>query len=107
MLNNVVLIGRLTADPELIYVGDHAKCTFTLAVDRSFTNAQGERDADFIFITCWRKLAENVSQYCTKGQMVAVKGEIRQERWEKDGQKRSKTGVTADNVRFLERKRDV
>ncbi|MDI6604084.1 MAG: single-stranded DNA-binding protein [Thermoanaerobacteraceae bacterium] len=66
MINNVVLVGRLTKDPELKKAGDIPTCSFTLAVDRNFTNSEGEREADFIQITVWRKLAEICSTNLAK-----------------------------------------
>ena len=105
MLNKVVLIGRLTRDPELKYTPNSvAVCTFTLAVDRSFTNQQGEREADFLPICTWRGLAENCGKYLAKGRMVAVSGKIQTRNYDTpEGQKRYITEVIADEVQFLER----
>ena len=105
MLNKVILIGRLTRDPELKYTPNSvAVCTFTLAVDRSFTNQQGEREADFIPIVTWRGLAENCGKYLAKGRMVAVSGKIQIRNYDTpEGQKRYITEVIADEVQFLER----
>ncbi|MDQ7850580.1 MAG: single-stranded DNA-binding protein, partial [Armatimonadota bacterium] len=73
MLNRVILIGRLTRDPELRYVpSGQPVASFTLAVDRPFTNQAGERETDFIDIVAWRKLADQVSQHLSKGRLVAV-----------------------------------
>ena len=75
MLNRVVLIGRLTRDPELRYTPSGvAVASFTLAVDRNFKNAQGEREADFINIVVWRQLGENCANYLSKGKLAAVDG---------------------------------
>jgi len=103
MLNRIILIGRLTRDPELRYVPSGAPVVnFTLAVDRPFKNANGEKDVDFIDVQAWRKLAELVSQYTYKGMMVAVEGRLQIRSWEaQDGQKRKSTEVVADGVRFL------
>ncbi len=103
MLNRVILIGRLTRDPELSYIpsGD-AVVKFTLAVDRNYTNKQGERDTDFIPILAWRKLGEVVSKYTVKGSLVAVDGRLQVRTYEKDGQRRYVTEVVAENVRFLD-----
>lgn len=106
MLNRVVLIGRLTRDPELRYVpSGHPVASFSLAVDRPFANQQGERETDFIDIVAWRKLAEQVSQHLSKGRLVAVEGRLQIRSYEtQDGQKRKVAEVVADAVRFLDRK---
>jgi single-strand DNA-binding protein len=107
MLNTVILIGRLTRDPELRYTpAGAAVCHFTLAVDRPFTNQQGERDTDFIDVVCWRQLAETVSQHLTKGRTAAVQGRLQIRSYEtQDGQRRRVAEVVADTVRFLDRPR--
>lgn len=106
MLNRVVLIGRLTKDPELRYTPNGvAVATFTLAVDRSRLNAQGEREADFIPIVVWQKQAENCANYIGKGRLVAVDGRLQIRTYDgKDGQRRWVTEVVAENVRFLDKK---
>jgi single-strand DNA-binding protein len=106
VLNRIILIGRLTRDPELRYVpSGQPVAQFTLAVDRPFTNQQGERDTDFIDIVAWRKLAEQVSQHLSKGRLVAVEGRLQIRSYEtQDGQKRRVAEVVADGVRFLDRK---
>ena len=103
MLNRVVLIGRLTRDPELRYTqGGVAAASFTLAVDRGFKNAAGERETDFIDIVVWRQLGENCAQYLSQGKLAAVDGSLRVRAYEtKDGGKRKAAEVVADNVRFL------
>lgn len=103
MLNRIVLIGRLTKDPELRYTPNGAAvASFTLAVDRSRKNAQGERETDFINIVTWMKLAENCANYLSKGKLAAVDGELHIRSFDgQDGQKRWVTEVVADNVRFL------
>ena len=107
MYNRIILIGRLTRDPELRYVPSGAPvASFTLAVDRPFANQQGNRETDFIDVVAWRKLAEQVSQYMTKGRMVAVEGRLQIRSYEtQDGQKRKVAEVVADGVRFLDRAR--
>ncbi len=110
MLNQVVLIGRLTHDPELRYTagGGVPVTTFSLAVERPFTNQQGEREADFIKIVTWRKQAENVANYLGKGSLVAVAGRLQIRSYEdNDGVKRKVAEVVADNVRFLDRGRSA
>jgi len=103
MLNRVVLIGRLTKDPDLRYTTSGVPVTrFTLAVNRNFTNSQGEREADFIPITVWRGQAENCAKYLAKGRLVAVSGRIQTGSYDKDGQRHYTTEVVADEVRFLE-----
>lgn len=106
MLNRVVLIGRLTRDPELRYLpSGQPVATFTLAVDRPFSGSQGERKADFIPVVAWRKLAEQVSQHLAKGRLVAVDGRLQIREYEtQDGQRRRAVEVVADHVRFLDRK---
>ncbi len=103
MLNRIVLIGRLTKDPELRYTPNGvAVATFTLAVDRTRKNAKGERETDFISIVTWNKLAENCANYLNKGKLAAVDGELHIRSFDgQDGQKRWVTEVVADNVRFL------
>jgi len=104
MLNKVILIGRLTRDPELRYTPSGvAVATFTLAVDRPFANQQGQREADFIRIKVWRKLAEVVANNLGKGRLVAVEGRLEVRTYDaQDGTKRSDNSVVADEVRFLD-----
>lgn len=105
-MNKVILIGRLTRDPELRYTGTNtAVATFSLAVNRPFTNQAGEREADFINIVVWRKQAENVKNYLNQGSQVAVEGRIQTRSYDgEDGKKRYVTEVIADNVQFLDTK---
>lgn len=107
MLNTVVLIGRLTRDPELRYTpAGVAVCSFSLAVDRPFTNQQGERETDFIDIVVWRRDAETVAQHMTKGRLAAVQGRLQIRSYEtQDGQRRKAAEVVADSVRFLDKPR--
>ena len=102
-MNKVILIGRLTKDPELRTIASgNATTSFTIAVNRNFTNQNGEREADFINCVAWRKQAENVAKYCTKGSQVAVDGRIQTRNYDaQDGTKRYVTEVIADNVTFL------
>ncbi len=103
MLNVVVLIGRLTADPEARYtVSGVAVTNIRLAVDRSFTNREGERETDFFDVVCWRGLAETVANNLRKGRLVGVHGRLQLDRWQQDGQNRSKVVVVANDVRFLD-----
>lgn len=105
-MNKVFLIGRLTRDPELRYTSSNiAVATFSIAVDRNFLNAAGEREADFINIVVWRKQAENVKNYMHKGSQVAIDGRIQTRSYDDtDGKKRYVTEVVADNVQFLDSK---
>ena len=102
-MNKVFLIGRLTRDPELRYTGNNtAVASFSIAVNRSFTNQQGEREADFFNVTVWRKQAENVKNYLSQGSQVAIDGRLQTRSYEdNNGQKRYVTEVVADNVEFL------
>ncbi|WP_274365050.1 single-stranded DNA-binding protein [Paenibacillus thermotolerans] len=104
MLNRVILIGRLTKDPELRYTPSGVAVTqFTLAVDRGFSNQQGEKEADFIPIVTWRQLAETVANYMRKGRLCAVEGRIQVRNYDNnEGKRVYVTEVVADNVRFLE-----
>jgi len=106
VLNRIILIGRLTRDPELRYVpSGQPVASFTLAVDRPFVNQQGERATDFIDVVAWRRLAEQVTQHLNKGRLVAVEGRLQIRSYEtQDGQKRKVAEVVADAVRFLDRK---
>lgn len=102
-MNKVILIGRLTRDPELrTTTSGIATSTFSLAVQRPFTNQSGTRDADFINCVVWRRQAENVVKYCGKGSQVAVEGRIQVRNYDADdGTKRYVTEVICDNVTFL------
>ena len=107
MLNKVVLIGRLTKNPDLRHTQSGiAVARFTLAVDRGFKNQQGEKQADFIPITVWRTQAENCAKYLQKGRLVAVAGRIQTGHYDKDGQRVYTTDVVADEIRFLEFKKE-
>lgn len=102
-MNNVTLVGRITKDPELRTIANGtATCNFTVAVNRTFASSNGEREADFINCVIWRKQAENLCKYCTKGSLVGVTGRIQTRSYDgQDGQKRYVTEVVADNVTFL------
>lgn len=109
MLNHIVLMGRLTRDPELRRTGSGvAVATFTIAVDRDFANsATGERETDFIDIVAWRNTAEFVSKYFAKGRMAVVSGRLQIRPWtDKEGNKRRSAEVIADNVYFGDSKRE-
>lgn len=106
MINRVVLVGRLTKDPELRYTPNGVAVTnFRLAVNRPFTNQNGEREADFINVIVWRKAAENVANYLHKGSLAGVDGRIQTRNYEgQDGKTVYVTEVVADSVQFLEPK---
>ena len=108
MLNHIVIMGRLTRDPELRRTGSGiAVASFTLAVDRDFSPKDGgERETDFIDCVAWRQTGEFVSKYFTKGRMAVVSGRLQIRNWnDKDGNKRRSAEVVADNVYFGESKR--
>ncbi len=109
MLNHIVLMGRLTRDPELRRTGSGiAVASFSLAVDRDFGSREtGEKETDFIDIVAWRNTAEFVSKYFTKGRMAVVSGRLQIRNWnDKDGNKRRSAEVVADNIYFGDSKRD-
>lgn len=104
MINRVVLVGRMTRDPELRRTpqGD-AVTSFTLAVNRNFTSRDGQQQADFINCVVWRKPAENVERYCSKGSLVGVEGRIQTRSYDnQQGQRVYVTEVICDSVQFLE-----
>ncbi|WP_072219628.1 single-stranded DNA-binding protein, partial [Listeria monocytogenes] len=109
MMNRVVLVGRLTKDPDLRYTpAGAAVATFTLAVNRPFKNAQGEQEADFINCVVWRKPAENVANFLKKGSMAGVDGRIQTRNYEdNDGKRVFVTEVVAESVQFLEPRNHV
>lgn len=106
MLNRTVLVGRLTKDPELRTTQNGVNvATFTLALNRTFTNAQGEREADFINVVVFKKQAENVERYLSKGSLAGVDGRLQTRSYEnKVGQRVFVTELVADSVQFLEPK---
>ncbi|MEG2028288.1 MAG: single-stranded DNA-binding protein [Bacilli bacterium] len=105
-MNKVLLIGRLTGKPELRYTSSNLPYSrFSVAVNRNFTNSQGQREADFINIIIWRKQAENVCNYLDKGSRVSIEGRIQTGSYDdKDGNKRYTVEVAADSVEFLDTK---
>lgn len=107
MLNRVVLVGRLTKDVDLKYTPNGvAVANFTLAVNRNFKNQNGEQEADFINCQIWRKPAENVANYLSKGSLCGVDGRIQTRSYEgQDGKRVFVTEVVADSVQFLEPKK--
>ena len=105
-MNKVILIGRLTKDVELRNTSNGTPvATFTLAVDRNYTNQNGQREADFINIIAWRKQAEFCEKYIKKGNRIGIEGNIQTRNYEdKNGQKHYITEVVAENIQFLESK---
>ena len=108
MLNKIILMGRLTRDPELRRTQSGTAVTsFSLAVDRDFKSQSGEKETDFIDIVAWRSTAEFVSKYFTKGRMAVVEGRLQIRDWtDRDGGKRRSAEVIADNVYFGDSKRE-
>jgi len=106
MINRVILVGRLTKDPEYRQTPSGVSvATFTLAVNRSFTNSQGEREADFINVVVFRKQAENVNKYLSKGSLAGVDGRIQSRNYENnEGRRVFVTEVVADSVQFMDSK---
>lgn len=106
MLNRVVLVGRLVADPELRYTpAGHAVANFRLAVNRPFKNEQGESEADFINAVAWRKQAENLANYQKKGNLIGIDGRLQSRSYEdKDGKMVYITEVLVESIQFLESK---
>lgn len=107
-MNKVCLTGRLTAKPELRYTDTNvAYARFNLAVNRNFTNEQGEREADFIGCVAWKKTAETVANHLDKGSQIGVEGRIQTGSYDdKDGNKRYTTDIIVENITFLDKKQE-
>lgn len=107
-MNKIILLGRLTKDPEVRYTATgRVVCQFTLAVDRPFANQEGQREADFIPVVIWGKSAETCGNSLTKGQRALVEGRLQIRSYDgKDGNKHWVTEVIADRFEFIERKGD-
>jgi len=105
-MNKVVLVGRLTAKPELRYTGQNtALLRFTIAVNRPFTNSEGKREADFINVVAWRKQAETISKFFDKGNLIGIEGRLQTGSYDdKDGNKRYTMDVALENFEFIEGK---
>ena len=106
MLNQIVIVGRLTSDPEVVKSEDgKERSQITLAVPRSYKNADGEYDTDFVDCVLWNGIATNTAEYCHKGDIVGVKGRIQTNNYEtEDGEKRKSTSIVAEKVTFLSSK---
>ena len=104
MMNTIVLIGRLTRDPELKYTNSGtAVCNFSIAVGRDYKR-DNEPDVDFFNCVAWTKTAELVAQYMSKGSLIGVQGRVQNRSWDKDGQKHYVTEIVAEKVQFLDPK---
>lgn len=104
MLNKIIIIGRLTSDPTIIYTTNgNPTSRMTIAVDRSYKDKNGERQTDFIPVVTWGKLAETVANYLRKGKLTAVEGSLEIRSYDKNGEKRYIAEIIAENVRFLEK----
>lgn len=108
MLNHIVIMGRLTRDPELRHTQSGiAVASFTLAVDRDFQSQNGEKQTDFIDVVAWRQTGEFVSKYFSKGRMAVVSGSLQSRKWQdKEGNNRTSWEVQAQNIYFGDSKRD-
>ena len=108
MLNRIIVMGRMTRDPELRRTNSGtAAASFTVAVDRDFKSQSGEKETDFIDVVAWRNTAEFVSKYFSKGRMAVVEGRLQLRDWtDKDGNKRRSAEIVADSVYFGDSKRD-
>lgn len=106
MLNQVIIVGRLTSDLEIKEVGEQKVANFSVAVQRSYKNAEGEYEADFINCTAWNNVATNTAEYCHKGDLVGVKGNLTTDSYEdKEGNKRYVTKVNVEKITFLSSKK--
>jgi single-strand DNA-binding protein len=103
MINQVILVGRLTKDPELRYTPEgKAVSNITLAVNRNFKNSDGDYDADFVHCTIWKRTAENLAQYCQKGSLIGISGRIQTRNYSnQEGKKVYVTEVVAEGVKFF------
>ena len=101
MLNHIVMMGRLTKDPELRKAGETPVCSFRIACDRDYKNSAGERETDFVDVVAWRKLGENVAKYFAKGRMAVVSGRLQIRTWtDQEGNRRYNTEIVAEHVYF-------
>lgn len=106
MLNQVILVGRLAQNPEVQKLeGGHKKSIFNIAVPRSYKNSNGEYETDFIRCVSWDVIATNTSEYCSKGDIIGVRGRIQVTNYEKDGEKKILTEVVAERITYLSSKK--
>ena len=107
MLNQTILVGRITQDPKITELEDGKKvCNITVAVPRSYKNANGEYDTDFIRCTMWSNIALNTCEYCKQGDLIGVKGRIQTRVIEKDNSKQTIQEVLAEKVTFLAKSKE-
>lgn len=105
MLNQAVLVGRLVADPEVKELESGKKVSnITIAIPRSYKNAEGEYETDFIDVSLWDGVAQNTAEYCKKGDIIGVKGRLQTDSYEKDGNKMKSLNVVAEKITFLSSK---
>jgi|SRR5574344_455134 single-strand DNA-binding protein len=108
MLNQTVIVGRISKEPEIKELEDGKKvCNLSVAVPRSYKNAEGVYDTDFVDCTLWNSVAENTLEYCHSGDLIGVKGRIETSFYEKDGEKRKSTNIVAEKITFLSSKAKV
>ena len=106
MINNVVLIGRVTFDPEMRTTSTGLSvCNIGIAVERDYKDGQGNKETDFFSIVVWKKLAESVSQYVGKGSLIGVSGRLQSRKYEKNGENRTSVEIVAESIQFLDRKK--
>ena len=105
MLNQAIMVGRLVADPEVKELGSGKKVSnITIAIPRSYKNAEGEYETDFIDVSLWDGVAQNTAEYCKKGDIIGVKGRLQTDSYEKDGNKMKSLNVVAEKITFLSSK---
>ncbi len=107
MLNQIVLVGRITQDPKVTELENGKKvCNVTVAIPRSYKNENGEYDTDFVKCTMWSGVAENTSEYCNQGDLIGIKGRIQTRVIEKDNSKQTIQEVIAEKVTFLAKSKE-
>ena len=107
MLNQIVLVGRITQDPKVTELDNGKKvCNVTVAIPRSYKNENGEYDTDFVKCTMWSRVAENTSEYCKQGDLIGIKGRIQTRVIEKDNSKQTIQEVIAEKVTFLAKSKE-
>lgn len=107
MLNQIVLVGRITQDPKVTELDNGKKvCNVTVAISRSYKNENGEYDTDFVKCTMWSGVAENTSEYCKQGDLIGIKGRIQTRVIEKDNSKQTIQEVIAEKVTFLAKSKE-
>lgn len=108
MLNNVILVGRITKDLEIVETDNYKRSYLTLAIPRNHKNTDGNYDVDFVSCVLWNSIAEHTCEYCKKGDIVGIKGRVETNSYEKDGETKYTTDIIAEKVTFLStKKQDV